>query len=69
MSRLLDRSFLVRVAVGFLAALVVPVAILPSARAAPLAVETYFKKADYTGTTLSPSGRYVARELVPEAVR
>ena len=61
MSRLLDRSFLVRVAVGFLTALVVPLAGLPSARAAaPLAVETFFKKPDYTGTTLSPSGRYVA---------
>ncbi|HJU24595.1 MAG TPA: prolyl oligopeptidase family serine peptidase [Casimicrobiaceae bacterium] len=47
-------------AIAFLAALFVSLWNPPGVRAAPLPVETFFKKPDYTGATLSPSGRYVA---------
>src|SRR6185312_3081786 len=60
MSRLFDRSVALRLCVALLAALVVPLSALRTARAAPLSVETLFRKPDYAGATLSPSGRFVA---------
>lgn len=60
MTGLTHRSASLRLGVAFLAMVLAALSAVRGVRAAPLPVETFFRKPDYAGATLSPSGRYVA---------